>query len=264
MLDGAISTRTENYSVAVELAERLAAAVTRSTLEEHRFEHIYMTSVFTPTFYGELLGHLPSTRRFHPLRHRDAVAADGSSTRLRMYLYPERVALLPGAQRAIWMPVARALRSTVLQEAIKQKFQRSLESRFQRPVASLRFYPIAILVRDRPGYRIGIHADALSKAITVQYYLPRDDGQRHLGTVFHDGRDGEAARRTKHLSFLPASGYAFAVMPRESWHSVPRTRAADGDRHSIMLTYYVQDTAKLWLERRYDRCRSFFGLGPRG
>jgi hypothetical protein len=164
----------------------------------------------------------------------------------------------------VWLEVSRALLAPELHAAFVRKFAASLQKRFGGDAERLSFFPVPILLCDLPGYRIGIHADATSKAITVQFYLPRDASQSHLGTVFHDGREGEAAARTRRLPYLPATGYAFPVMPRESWHSVPQTSAADGERYSLMLTYYVQDTPGVWLKRRYDRARCFFGVGPKG
>ena len=41
-------------------------------------------------------------------------------------------------------------------------------------------YPIPVLTRDIPGYRITPHTDTKWKGITVQLYLPRDDnGDAH-------------------------------------------------------------------------------------
>ena len=76
----------------------------------------------------------------------------------------------------------------------------------------LSFYPVPMLLRDFPGYRIGIHGDSLSKAITAQFYLPLDASQSRLGTILHEGREGEAAGHAKRLPFRPATGYAFPVM----------------------------------------------------
>jgi hypothetical protein len=242
----------------------LFAAVAASVLEDVPCEHIYMRNVFAPRFYQRMLALMPGRDRFHDLRHKDAMRADGSSSRLRMYLYPEHLWRLPPEQRALWMSISRVLRSPALQVEFKRKFRQSLETRFGRSIDDLDFYAIPILVRDLPGYCIGIHADVPSKAITVQFYLPKDASQRHLGTVFHHGKSGEDAERTVAMDFLPASGYAFAVVETESWHSVRRTSEADGERSSIMLTYYVQDTPKAWFKRRYDRFRSFFGVGPKG
>jgi hypothetical protein len=235
----------------------LVARVNASPAEEHPFLHLYLEDVFPPTYYRRLLDLLPETRRYRELTHRDAMQADGHSARRKLYLYPEQVMLLPARQRAVWGELSRILRSRALQEAFKSKFCVALERRFGRPIEQLSFYPVPILLRDLRGYRIGIHGDSLRKAITVQLYLPRDELQAHLGTILHEGRDGEAARRTKRLAFRPASGYAFPVVYHESWHSVAQTSDGDGERNSLMLTYYVQDGVSGWLLQRLKRLWGF-------
>ncbi|MFM9917709.1 MAG: hypothetical protein ACKVOX_18055 [Rhizobacter sp.] len=238
------------------------AAIDRAPLESQPCDHVCLSDLFPQAFYRQLLSSLPEIEHFHELRHRDALRADGSSTRLRLFLYPEQLWSLPAAIRARWLPLSRLLCSRELQEAFKRKFRRALEARFGCGIDQLNFYPIPIIVRDLPGYRIGIHADVLKKAITVQFYLPEDSSQKHLGTVFHEGSSGEAALRTRKMPFLPACGYAFPVQQLESWHSAETTTEADGERRSIMLTYYVQNTPKTWFMRRLDRLRSFFGVHP--
>ena len=189
---------------------------------------------------------------------------DGSSTRLRMYLYPELLWRMPVEQRRVWMPVAQALCSKELQEAFKRKFRTALEQRFGKPVERIGLYPVPILLRDQPGYRIGIHSDVRSKGITVQFFLPQDESQRHIGTIFHEGESGDSAERTTQLPFVPATGYAFPVAITKSWHSAPLTTEADGERVSMMVTYYVADRIDAWILRRLRRAGLLFGLHPRG
>jgi hypothetical protein len=231
----------------------LVSRVESSPLVKEPFAHIYLEQVFTPDYYRRLLRSLPDTGSYRELRHRDAIQSDGRSARRRFYLFPEHVRLLPVEQRALWLEVSRALRSRALQEAFKRKFRASLERRFGRSIERLRFYPVPLLLRDFHGYRIGIHGDSLSKAITVQLYLPPDESQAHLGTQLHEARDGAGAQRITRLPFRPASGYAFPVVYHESWHSVARTQPADGTRNSIMLTYFVQDRPLDWLAERFKR-----------
>jgi hypothetical protein len=153
------------------------AAVNRSALRQEPFDHIYMEGVFDAASYAALLDAMPDRQFYHELVHHDAMRADGSSTRLRLYLYPELLWRLPAEQRRVWLPVARALCSKALQDAFKHKFRAALEHRFGKPVERIGLYPVPILLRDQPGYRIGIHSDAEHKAITVQFYLPRDASQ---------------------------------------------------------------------------------------
>lgn len=242
----------------------LVDAVERSDLRQSPFDHIYMENILNRSDYQALLAAMPDRRFYHELIHVDAMRTDGSSTRLRMYLYPELLRRLPSAQRSVWAPVARALCSARLERSLKDKFRNALEDRFRKSVAKLRLYPIPILLRDQPGYRIGIHADAPSKAITVQFYLPRDESQRHIGTIFHAGGIGEASRQTIQMPFVPASGYAFPVAVTKSWHSAATTSPADGERVSMMVTYYVVDGPLSWLKYRLRRMGLWLGLHPKG
>jgi hypothetical protein len=170
-----------------------------------------------------------------------------------MYLYPELLRRLPEEQKRVWMPIATALCSPDLERAFKRKFQGALEDRFGKKVEEIGLYPIPILLRDQPGYRIGIHSDVKKKAITVQFYLPVDESQEQIGTIFHESQSGAGAAKTTQMPFLPATGYAFPVALTKSWHSAAATRPKDGERVSMMVTYYVADSLArrlYWKARR--------------
>jgi hypothetical protein len=209
-----------------------------------------------------LLAAMPDRRFYHDLRHRDALREDGTSTRQRMYLYPELLRHLPADQKRAWLPVARALCSRELEQAFKRKFRRALEARFGKPAETIGVYPIPILLRDQPGYKISIHSDVATKAITVQYYLPHDESQRHVGTIFHESNEGAGAKKTTQIPFLPASGYAFPVSLTKSWHSAAQTSENDGERVTMMVTYYLADSPFTWLKYRLRRALLLFGIHP--
>jgi hypothetical protein len=243
--------------------EQLVTAVDEAALQTKPFDHVYMTSLLDPSRYGALLASMPSRRSYHELKHQDALRKDGSSTRLRMYLYPELLGRLPEEQRGVWLPLAEALCSRELELAFKRKFRRSLEERFGRSVEKIGLYPVPILLRDQPGYRIGIHSDVKKKAITVQFYLPADESQRHVGTLFHESKSGDGATRTTQIPFLPATGYAFPVALTKSWHSAATSTAEDGERVSMMVTYYVADNFARRLYWRTRRALLSLGIHSR-
>ena len=235
------------------VAQQFVAAVDRAELRHKPFDHVYVEDVLDPATYAALLAAMPERQLYHDLKHHDAVRKDGSSTRLRMYLYPELVRRLPERERQEWMPIARALCSKELELAFKRKFRKALEERFRKPAEKIGVYPIPILLRDQPGYRIGIHSDVKKKAITVQFYLPSDQSQRHIGTIFHESNKGEGAEKTTQMPFMPSSGYAFPVSLTKSWHSAATTTPKDGERVSMMVTYYVADSFPrrlYWMARR--------------
>jgi len=205
----AVGRASKNSGRTVE--QQLVAAVERADLRSEPFDHIYMERVLDAETYQALLAAMPDRRFYHDLKHRDALRTDGSSTRLRMYLYPEMLRRLPKEQKRVWMPVARALCSAALEKAFKQKFRESLEERFGKPAEKIGVYPIPILLREQPGYKISVHSDVPTKAVTVQFYLPKDESQRGIGTIFHESDKGAGAKKTTQMAFLPSSGYAFPV-----------------------------------------------------
>lgn len=256
-----VQTAVKDRTVgARSMEQQLVAAVDRSELRHTPFDHVYMEHVLDPASFEALLADMPDRRFYHDLMHKDAVRKDGSSTRLRMYLYPELVKRLPADQKRVWLPIARALCSPALEQAFKRKFRAALEERFGKPAEKIGLYPVPILLRDQPGYRIGIHSDVPKKAITVQFYLPKDASQRGLGTIFHEGRDSDAANRTTQMAFMPASGYAFPVSLTKSWHSAATASDTDGERVSMMVTYYVADSFARRLYWKARRALLSFGI----
>lgn len=257
-----------NVEAAVRLAsdesieQQLVAAVGRAELRTKPFDHVFMEGILSPESYRTLLASMPDQRFYHFLKHRDALRPDGTSTRLRLYLYPEIVARLPAELRRIWAPVARALCSKELELAFKRKFREALEERFKKPAEKVGLYPIPILLRDQPGYRISVHSDVPTKAITVQFYLPSDDSQRGIGTIFHEAAEGKGFDQTTQMPFLPASGYAFPVTQTKSWHSAATVTEADGERITMMVTYYVADSPATWLKYRLRRVLLSLGWHP--
>jgi hypothetical protein len=131
----AVGSASEPAAASVE--QQLVAAADRAELRHKPFDHVYMEQVLAPETYAALLATMPDRRFYHDLKHHDAVRDDGSSTRLRMFLYPELLWRLPAEVRRVWLPVARALCSNELQAAFKRKFRPSLEQRFAKPVEKI-------------------------------------------------------------------------------------------------------------------------------
>ena len=250
-------------AAAASVEQQLVAAADRARLRKRPFDHIYMEEVLDPDTYQALLAAIPDRRFYHDLMHRDAVRNYGTSTRLRMYLYPELIRRLPEHQKRVWLPIAKALCSPALQQAFKRKFRGALEERFGKKAEKIGMYPVPILLRDQPGYRIGIHSDVKKKAITVQFYLPRDTSQRDLGTIFHESDSGPGAKKTTQMPFVPASGYAFPVSLTKSWHSAATATDRDGERVSMMVTYYVADSFGRRLYWKARRALLSLGIHPK-
>jgi hypothetical protein len=72
-------------------------------------------------------------------------------------------------------------------EYLVRRLAPALAHRFGADFPRVGLYPIPILTRDTPGYRITPHTDTQWEGITVQFYLPRDVLTTHIGTIFGRG-----------------------------------------------------------------------------
>ncbi len=125
------------------------------------------------------------------------------------------------------------------------------------PTASkVGLYPIPVLTRDIPGYRIHPHTDTRWKGITVQFYLPRDASATHIGTIFHQKLPDGSLPKVAQMSFAPNSGYAFAVGD-DTWHSADEVGREVTTRDSILLTYFVDAGAMRYFRNRGKRVGNF-------
>src|SRR5947208_684395 len=184
------------------------------------------------------------------------VTPEGKSTRAKIDLFPEYVRHLPPGKRAVWDVAGSVLRSKELQAAFVQRLAPDLERRFGTNFANVRMYPVPILTRDIPGYRIFKHTDSLWKGITVQFYLPPDNSTPHVGTIFHEVLPNGRKPKKTQMPFSPNTGYAFAVADN-TWHSADPVGPEVKTRDSILLTYFVD--AGPWRFVR-NRSRRFLNL----
>jgi len=236
-----------------EILNHLMETVRRTPLTPEPFGHLRLDAVFPPQCYAQIVANLPDTRYYGELNHSDARLPDGRSARRKLELRPAHLRRLPEPQRKIWGRIASALNAPELEAAYKERFATFLEERFQKKARDVRLHPAAMLLRDLGGYRISIHCDSFRKAITTQYYLPRDASQVHLGTTLHEKKPNGEFAEVKTLEFAPNTGYGFAVVA-DSWHSVRRMKSEDGERNSLMLIYYADQG---WLGETFNRAKRF-------
>jgi hypothetical protein len=117
-------------------------------------------------------------------------------------------------------------------------------------------YPVPMLTRDIPGYRIAPHTDTRWKGITARLYLPRDASALHIGTIFHERRTDGSLTRARQMKFASNTGYAFAVGD-DTWHSADPVGAEVETRDSILLTYFVDAGLLRILRNRGKRVGNF-------
>ena len=215
--------------------DHVIARVRAATVDWRPDGNYYVEDVFPAPFFHELVQRLPADSAYDFIEHPDAVLPDGTRTRKLLDLGTHTLARIDASNRPFWRAVLEMVTSEALQQAILDKFAPRIRERFgaHRPP----LVTVPILYRDLPGYRISVHTDAPYKVATMQFYLPRDDSQRHLGTSFYDKKpDGFELYKTN--VFKPNAAYGF-VRSEESWHGVEPMASTESRRDTLALTIYV-------------------------
>jgi hypothetical protein len=238
--------------------EHAAAAIGAAAEHAEPFYHVQLSQVFPADVYGQMLDAMPARDDYRRMSGRTKYTRtdDGGGTRTKMDLFPEQMRHLPAGKKPVWEVVGRALCSPQVREAFRRRLAPGLEKRFGADYRKVGMYPIPILTRDVPGYRVGIHADARRKGMTIQFYLPRDRSIEHIGTVFHRRAGEHGYERALQMRFSPNTGYAFAV-GSDTHHSVDTVGPEVKTRDSILLTYFLDDTFARRVSNRAKRLGNF-------
>ena len=251
--------RHDRRRAADRLAEFIAQSVDAARAVEKPFFHLEFDRVFPDDIYAQILALKPEATDYRPMhgRSKGHDLTDGTHTRVKIDLFPEYIRNLPPEKRALWDVVGRALCSEPVKQAfIRRSGARPVEAFRQGLRQKVGMYPIPILTRDIPGYLITPHTDTRWKGITVQLYLPKDDANTDIGTIFHEVlADGSMPKQTQ-MRFAPNSGYAFAV-GEDTWHSADPVHTRVKTRDSILLTYFVDQGVLKILRNRGKRLGNF-------
>ena len=231
------------------ILDRIIERIKTATLHVQPDLNIYIEDVFPPDVYAEMLFRLPPTEKYAFINHPDAVKSDGTITRKLLTLSDQSLQMLDPKDRPFWRMMNKIWTSVELQKALVDKFQERIRDIYGEVFPS--FANVPIFYRDYPGYKIGVHTDAPFKVITMQFYLPKDETQVHLGTSFHQRQDGGFPVLKTNL-FKPNSAYAF-VRSEQSWHSVKEISQNETTRDSVALTIYLKD------HEEYQRVISIHG-----
>jgi len=240
---------------AARLADFVAQSVDKARAVEKPFFHLEFDRVFPDDIYAQILRLMPESSDYRSM-HGQSKVKEGTQTRVKIDLFPEYIRNLPAEKRALWDVVGRALCSDKVRQAFIRRLAPGLKKRFGDTFARVGMYPIPILTRDIPGYLITPHTDTRWKGITVQLYLPADDANTDIGTIFHDVLPDGSKPKATQMRFAPNSGYAFAVGD-DTWHSADPVHNRVKTRDSILLTYFVDQGLLKILRNRGKRIGNF-------
>src|SRR5260221_10218070 len=202
-----IQSMEQSWSVK-DLSDFVAESVQRAREGSAPFCHLQFDRVFPTDFYAEMLRTMPDDNDYRPMSGKSKIGSsrpDGKPTRTKIDLFPEYIRHLPAEKLAVWEAVGRVLRSEKVKSALMQKLGPGLQKRFGENFGSVGMYPVPILTRDIPGYRVFKHTDSLWKGITVQLYLPADDSNKNIGTIFHERRPDGTKPRVTQMPFASPS-----------------------------------------------------------
>jgi hypothetical protein len=251
-------TASDRRHAVERLALYIAQSIDAARAVEKPFFHLEFERVFPDDIYTQILALKPEAADYRPMhgRSKGHDLTDGTHTRVKIDLFPEYIRNLPPEKRALWDVVGRALCSTPVKQAFIRRLAPGLSKRFGTDFAKVGMYPIPILTRDIPGYMIPPHTDTKWKGITVQLYLPKDDANTAIGTIFHERlADGSMPKKAQ-MRFAPNSGYAFAV-GSDTWHSADAVHNRVKSRDSILLTYFVDQGMLRVFRNRGKRLGNF-------
>jgi len=250
----------DRRKAAANLTEFLVNSVEKARASETPFYHLEFDRVFPDDLYAAMMREMPESGDYRALpgRYNGNIMDDGTATRVKIDLFPEYIRNLPANKRAVWDTVGRALCSNEVRDAFLRRLAPALERRFGPGYRDVGMFPIPILTRDVPNYKIIPHTDTKWKGITVQFYLPPDDSTKHIGTIFHERRPDGSMPKVAKMPFLPNSGYAFAV-GSDTWHSADPVGPEVKARDSILHTYFVDSGLLRIVRNRGRRLGNFIG-----
>jgi hypothetical protein len=249
----------EKSESVANLIQFVVDSVRQAHADDAPFHHLQFDRIFPDDFYAQMVEAMPVAEDYRAMSGKSKMGSsrpDGKPTRAKIDLFPEYIRHLPRKKQTVWDATGRVLRSRELQSAFVQRLAPGLKGRFGENFAKVNMYPVPILTRDIPGYRIFKHTDSLWKGITVQFYLPADNSTPHIGTIFHEVLPSGRKPMKAQMPFSPNSGYAFAVADN-TWHSADPVGPEVKTRDSILLTYFVDAGPWRFVRNRGRRLANF-------
>lgn len=238
--------------------DHVANAIDNAHTDQKPFYHLELKNIFPADVYARMMELMPIADDYRAMsgRTKSTRTMNGGGTRVKIDLFPEYIRHLPGEKRQLWNLIGKALCSPKVRDAFMRKLAPGLQKRHGNKFGRVGMYPIPILTRDVPGYKIGIHPDTHWKGMTIQLYLPRDESINHVGTIFHERTGPKEYKKVTQMPFSPNTGYAFAV-DNDTYHSADLLGPEVKTRDSILLTYFVDKTPLQILRNRGKRIGNF-------
>jgi hypothetical protein len=225
----------------------LAYKVANAAINPFPYPHFYVTDAFPSDYYDALQANLPDPAAMLPIQ--EVRPVKGYEERFVLEFSGEQFAALPASKRAFWGDLHRWLVGGRFGQLLASKFGHLIDQRFGRD-PNLELTDEALLVQDVTHYSLGPHTDTPRKIITLLFYLPKDESQRHLGTSIYVPKDEsfrcpggphhrhEMFERMWTLPFVPNSLFVF-FKNDVSFHGVEPVKDPDCRRWLLLYDIYL-------------------------
>lgn len=216
--------------------------------------YFFIENVFPDEFYQYLLSQLPADRSYVSIDAAGLTAGAAYPERSIFQLNDPGLEELSGIDRPFWNQVALALRSVDFLNVNMQKFAPWIPECRQSADSLPTLFPEALLIRDRTGYKLGPHTDAVDRVLSLLFYLPRDNSLESEGTALYlpldpnfkcpggPHYDFDGFIQVTRVPFKPNSLVGF-VASEQSFHGVPELTISGAQRD--LLGYMIKNPARL-------------------
>jgi hypothetical protein len=234
-----------------DVEQYLHYKIANAPILTHPYPHFYITDIFPPDSYAELVATFPERTRYKRLDETGTVPKGAYPERFICELEQARAAELENAKApGDWGELSRIFQGEAFAQLVLSRFYAGVVERFGADV-ELAIETDCRLVRDFSNYAIPPHTDSPSKLVSLLFYMPPDESMRDLGTSMYvpidpnlrcEGRahhDFESFRKVMTAPYLPNSLFGFFKTDR-AFHGVERIERTGIRRDSILYNIYVR------------------------
>ena len=164
----------------------VAYQIGNAPLNTFPYPHFFVQDVFPQDFYDAIQANLPDPQAMLPIEAVRPVR--GYKERFVMEFGSASFGALPPDKKAFWAEFMGWMRGARFGQLVTGKFEAFVMQRFGAK-SEFEFSHETLLVEDITKYSLGPHTDAPRKVVTLLFYLPKDESQKHLGTSIYIPKD---------------------------------------------------------------------------
>lgn len=232
--------------------EHVIYRIANAAVREYPYPHVYVTDVFPPEYYAALRRNWPDPRNLTRLDETGRVPKGVYAERFILPLTAASVETLPNDIQPFWKDLASWMLQGSFASLVFGRFEREARERFGTSLADAEFSHEALVVRDHTNYALGPHTDHPGKVLSLLFYCPDDDSNKHLGTSIYKPKDQsfrcsggphyphEMFNKVMTMEYRPNALFAFFKSDR-AFHGVDPICDAEVRRDLILYDIRVTD-----------------------